>query len=145
MTNYAVDISLVFDQLPPSSIIDWLSDSLYRWRGVAIWPETEATVHKCDFSADFEMPRYGNYHVSFSYRAGEEVIAKTIGFAGIENAPPYSVGDIFLLKYSPKRPSRYYCATHRSRAEGVALILFFVAVGIIGALLAIAFDPDSTH
>lgn len=127
---------IVFDQFAASSIPDRLSDFLYQWRGIATWPSSEATVHTCRFVPDSEIPGYGNYQVSFSYRGGNEVLGKSIGIGGSEKSPPYSSGETFLLQYDPKRPSRYYCATHRSRSENLALVLFFVVAGLAGTLLA---------
>jgi hypothetical protein len=60
----------MFEQLPPSGTLDKLSDAVYKWRGIAQWPETEATVLGYEWSPDPEICGEGRYLVLFSYRAG---------------------------------------------------------------------------
>lgn len=141
MSNARPRLHTVFEQLPASAIPDKLSDLLYDWRGIATWPDSEATVHTCRFTPDMEIVGYGNYLVSFSYRAGNKLIEKSISINGDESAPPYRSGETFFLKFDPKRPSRYYCATQRSGTEILLLVLFCVLLGLVGAFFVIGLYP----
>ena len=55
----------MFDQLSATAIQDRVSDALYRWRGIADWPEAEATVSDYVWTPDAEILGEGNYQVSF--------------------------------------------------------------------------------
>ena len=132
----------MFEQLQASSIQDRVSDALYKWRGIADWPEAEATVAKWTWTPDVELGGgFGNYQVLFSYPTPAGLQTGTLGINGYENAPPYATGDVFTLRYHPKRPSRYYYANELSRTERLALLLSAVAVGAAGAFLIISLFP----
>src|ERR1700751_3649015 len=125
----------MFEQLPATAIQDRLSDAIYKWRGIGNWPEAEATVSGCVWTPDAEMPGCGDYQVSFSYRTNEEIRTGTLGINGVAETPPYSRGDTFILRYNPKRPSRYYYANVLSRSERIALIVGAVGIGAIAGFI----------
>lgn len=132
----------MFDQLQASSIQDRISDALYKWRGIAGWPEAKATVAKWTWTPDAEMGEgSGNYRVLFSYPTPAGLQTGTLGINGYENAPPYAKGDVFTLRYHPKHPSRYYYANEPSRTERLALLLSVVALGAAGAFVIISLFP----
>jgi len=131
----------MFEQLPATAIQDRLSDAIYKWKGIGNWPEAEATVSDCIWTPDGEMPGYGNYRVSFFYRANEETRSGTFGINDVAGKPPYSRGDSFTLRYNPKRPSRYYYANVLSPSERIALIACFIGVGVLSAFIAVSLFP----
>jgi hypothetical protein len=131
----------MFDQLSATAIQDRVSDALYRWRGIADWPEAEATVSDYVWTPDAEIRGIGNYQVSFSYRTGDVIQAGMLGINGVEEAPPYLRGATFTLRYNPKRPSRYYYANERSNLERAMLIASAIAVGAVGAFIMISLFP----
>jgi hypothetical protein len=90
----------MFEQLPATAIQDRLSDAIDKWRGIGNWPEAEATVSGYVWTPDAEMPGCGNYQVSFSYRANEDL--RTLGINGAAETPPYSRGDTLFLRYNAK-------------------------------------------
>ena len=131
----------MFEQLPPENIQDRISDALYRWREIAEWPEAEATVSNVSWTPDMELAAgFGNYRVSFRYPTVNGFQEGTLGIDGHMDAPPYAVGDVFTLRYHPKHPSRYYHANELSRIERVALIVFFLAIGVgVGLIMVLLF------
>lgn len=131
----------MFEQLPATAIQDRLSDAIYKWRGIGNWPEAQATVSGCVWTPDAEMPRCGHYQVSFSYRTNEEVRAGTLGINGVVGTPPYSRGDTFILRYNPRRPSRYYYTNVLSRSERIALIVGAVGIGAIAGFIVVSLFP----
>jgi hypothetical protein len=131
----------MFEQLPATAIQDRLSDAIYKWRGIGNWPEAEATVSDYVWTPDAEMPGCGNYQVSFSYRINEKIRTGTLGINGAAETPPYSQGDTFILRYNPKRPSRYYYANVLSRSERIALIVGAVGIGAIAGLIVVSLFP----
>ena len=131
----------MFKQLPPSGISDRLSDAVYKWRGIAQWPETEATVSNVSWTPDPEIHGEGMYRTYFSYCAGGKTQAGTLTINGLESTAPYQRGDTFVLRFNPKRPSRYYYENVLSGLERAALIVTAVAVGAAGALVMIGLFP----
>ncbi len=132
----------MFDQFPPSSIQDRVSDALYKWRGIADWPEADATVSGVAWAPDAEMGGgFGNYQVSFSYPSSKGLQVGKFGINGYVNAPPYASGDVFNLRYNPKHPSRYYYANELSRTERIVLLLSFVVLGVVGAFVIVSLFP----
>jgi hypothetical protein len=131
----------MFEQLPPSGTLDKLSDAVYKWRGIAQWPETEATVLGYEWSPDPEICGEGRYLVLFSYRAGGKVQAGKLRISGKESEIPYQRGDTFILRFNPKRPSRYYYENVLSNVERAALIVAAFAVGAAGALVMTGLFP----
>ena len=132
----------MFEQMQASSIQDRISDALYKWRGIANWPEAEATVAKWTWTPDAEMGgEFGNYRVLFSYYTPVGLQTGTLRINGYENAPPYAKGDVFTLRYYPKRPSRYYYANELSRTERLALLFSVVALGVAGGFVIISLFP----
>lgn len=72
----------MFKQLPAVGVADRLSDVKYRCRGIAQWPDAEATVSNYFWAPDPEMPGCGNYQVHFSYRTGTDTQVGTLGING---------------------------------------------------------------
>jgi hypothetical protein len=91
----------MFDQLSSRSPIDLLDDAIYRWRGIAQWPETQATVYSCGWVDDRENGG-GWYDVTFSYWGNGEIQEGSFSNFGRETASPYFRGDTFTLRYNPK-------------------------------------------
>ena len=132
----------MFNQLPASSVQDRVSDALYKWRGIAGWPEADATVSGVTWTPDAEMGGgFGNYQVSFTYPSSKGLHGGVLGINGDVNAPPYAKGDVFTLRYHPKRPARYYYANELSRTERLVLILSALALGAVGAFVMVSLFP----
>lgn len=128
----------MFDQLP-AAMQDRVSDALYKWRGIAYWPEGEAHVLKSIWTpGDDELSGdVGNYRVRFTYQTSSGLQNGSLGINGYRTAPPYKEGDVFTLRYHPKHPARFYYANEPSRTEKLALLLSMVALGIVGAFILI--------
>jgi len=126
----------MFDQLSSRSPIDLLDDAIYRWRGIAQWPETEATVYSCAWVDDRENGS-GWYDVEFSYWGNGEIQKGSFRNLGRETASPYFRRDTFTLRYNPKRPSSFYYANERSNLSSLPLILLFVVIGTLAGLIVI--------
>jgi hypothetical protein len=85
----------MFEQLQASSIQDRLSDAFYKWRGIADWPEADATVSGVTWTPDSEMGGgFGNYQVSFRYPSSKGSQAGVLGINGNVDAPPYAKDDV---------------------------------------------------
>jgi hypothetical protein len=119
----------MFDQLSPKSPIDYLEDALYRWRGIARWPETEGTVYSCEWVQDQENGG-GWYDVVFTYWGGREIQRGSFRNFGPESESPYFRGDTFSLRYNPRRPSSFYNANELSTATTIFIVVFICVVVI---------------
>jgi len=126
----------MFDQLSSGSPIDLLDDAIYRWRGIAQWPETEATVYSCAWVDDRENGG-GWYDVTFTYWGNGEIKEGSFRNFDRETASPYFRGDSFTLRYNPKRPSSFYYANERSNLSSLRLMLLFVVIGTLAGLIMI--------
>jgi hypothetical protein len=90
----------MFDQLSSRSPIDLLDDAIYRWRGIAQWPETQATVYSCGWVDDRENGG-GWYDVTFSYWGNGEIQEGSFSnFGPRDSIAVFSRG----LVYSPLQP-----------------------------------------
>jgi hypothetical protein len=120
----------MFNQPPPSGLLDNVSDILYRWRGIEKWPETEACIQEIEWISDAEFgPRAGMYRLGFRYITPQGIQTGSLTIGGIEDTPPFTKGDTFDLRYHPRRPSRYYQTITKSREEVLFLILCFATLG----------------
>jgi hypothetical protein len=128
----------VFDQLQAAGIQDRVSDAIYKWRGIATWPEAEASVTSCSYAYDNETPGNGTYTVAFVYQSVNGFEAGQLLVWGREEHSPYFKGDTFTLRYNPKHPNRFYYAGERSPLGTLLLLIFFVVLGASGALIAIS-------
>jgi hypothetical protein len=118
----------MFDQISSKSPIDYFDDAIYRWRGIAEWPEAEATVYSCEWVQDQENG--GGWHeIVFTYWGNSEIQRGSFKNFGPESQSPYFRGDTFTLRYNPRRPSNFYYANERSAATTVFIVVF------IGALI----------
>jgi hypothetical protein len=70
-----------------------------------------------------------------------EVQAGKLRISGKESEIPYQRGDTFILRFNPKRPSRYYYENVLSNVERAALIVAAFAVGAAGALVMTGLFP----
>ena len=131
----------MFDQLQAAGIQDRVSDAIYKWRGMATWPEAEASVTSCSYAYDNETPGNGTYTVAFVYQSVNGCEAGQLLVWGPEEQSPYFKGDTFTLRYNPRHPHRFYHAGERSRLGTLLLLLFFVMLGVVGAFIAIALSP----
>ena len=118
---------MMFEQLPSQSPLDRLDDVLYRWRGIARWPEIEATVYSCEWVQDQENGG-GWYNIVFTYWGNGEIQRGSFRNFGSETASPYFQGDTFTLRYNPRRPASFYYANERSPATTVFIVLFIIVV-----------------
>ncbi|AFL89411.1 hypothetical protein Terro_3189 [Terriglobus roseus DSM 18391] len=122
-------------------MLDRLSDALYKWRGIAGWPESEALVSACIWTPDAELGGgVGNYRVLFSYPVKDGVQTAKLGINGVNGRSPFRVGDTFTLRYHPKHPARFYYANEMSQMARVGLVAIFLLVGGLAALLVIGLD-----
>jgi hypothetical protein len=132
----------MFDMLEPTGISDSISDALYKWRGIAGWPEAEAIVLACIWTPDAEIRGHCHYRVMFSYLAASGLQSGSFGINGTDGHSPYQTFDTFTLRYHPKRQSTFYYANEQSRLQGYTLILAAAILGLIGALLVIGIFPN---
>jgi hypothetical protein len=132
----------MFELLPPSGISERLSDAIYKWRGIGQWPETEATVSNVSWTRDPEIRGEGMYWIYFSYSAGGKMQTGTLKINGHESAAPYQQADTFILRFNPKRPSKYYYENVLSGLERAALIVTALGLGAAGAMVMISLFPD---
>ena len=125
----------MFEQLQASGIQDRVSDAIYKWRGLATWPEAEAAVTSCSYAYDNETPGNGTYAVTFVYQSANGFEAGQLFVWGREEQSPYVKGDNFTLRYNPKHPNRFYYSGERSRLGSLLLLFFFAVLGASGALI----------
>ena len=131
----------MFDMLKPTGIPDSFSEALYKWRGIACWPEAEAVVLECVCTPDAEMPGYCNYQVLSTYPAKDGIQTGRLGINGTAGHRPYITNDTFTLRYNPLRPSVFYYANEMSRLQRIGLVAAFVALGLVGAFLVVGVFP----
>ncbi len=88
-----------------------LETVLPKWRGIARWPETVATVYLSEVV--YEGPPYDDgplsIRLTFSYRDVHGSI-QSGSLVADSLTPLYHlrVDDTFPLRYSPRQPSRFY-------------------------------------
>jgi len=126
----------MFDRVQPDGLLDRIDDLIYRWRGIANWPEAEATVFSCSWVPNQESGG-GWYDVVFTYRVGGELQRGSFRTGGTETTSPYFRGDVFTLRYNPKRPKRFYYAAEPSlRPVLVVGVILVAAIPFLVKLLS---------
>ena len=120
----------MFERLPSSDPFDLLQDAIYRWRGIARWPETEATIYSCNWVADQENGG-GWYDITFTYWSLNGIERGSFQNFGRETSSPYFRGEIFTLRYNPKHTARFYYPNENSPSRFLAIVLCFAAIGLL--------------
>jgi hypothetical protein len=93
-----------------------IEDAIAKWRGIARWPQTEATVYSYELLSDGvydDGPPSARiifyYQDAMNSRQSGEFIADSL--TSLYNL---KVNDTFQIQFNPRKPSQFYCSERTS-------------------------------
>lgn len=117
-----------------------LEQQVEKWRGIARWPETDATV------TSYEVISEGGYKqgppsaritffyhdATYSMQSGELVVDSLTSLYNLQ------VNDTFQIRFDPRRPSKFYSSEATSLFSEFRFafwlcmgVLFLIVLGVI--------------
>jgi hypothetical protein len=106
------------------------------------WVLAKARVYTCEWTAIEEArnDEIGHFHVTYSYRVGEELYTgKFIDYASGDE-PPYKRDETIEIRYNPAKPSKSYYPDCRTRTN---FVLICLAIGAAAGVLVCLFSAAS--
>jgi hypothetical protein len=127
-----INMNQMFAPIPEVTLLDNVESALATWSGRDNWPETVATVDLQLLLPVMQVNRtWTSTQTAFSYLVAD--VSYTGSFTDTTgNSTPLQVGDQFILRYDPRKPSRYYYPPARQLAGRL-----IVAGAVLVAVLAI--------